>query len=58
MRKTTKRIRILAFALATAGLLGACADQPMAPEQPYEVQMDEHTDTNCIWINGTIHCNG
>ena len=58
-KQTMKRIWIGATALVAAAGLGACADQPMGVEEPYEVQMDGETteDSNCIIIDGVIYCN-
>lgn len=56
--KTTKRIWMAALALVLTGALGACSDQPMAPEEGYEVQLDGNEGKNCIIIDGVIHCNG
>ena len=61
---TTKRVWMAAVALTISAALGACADEPMAPqEEGYEVMMDE-TDTttqsveNCVIINGQTYCKG
>ena len=59
MRNTTKRTWMAAAALLIAGFAGACADQPMAPQdEAYEVQMEETTppNNNCIYIDGQLHC--
>ena len=56
-KQAIKRIWIGATALVAAAGLGACADQPMGVEEPYEVQMDgEDTSGECIIIHGQLHC--
>ena len=54
---TMKRVLVAAVALVAAGALGACADEPMAPEEAYEVEMDETNSDNCVVINGQLYCN-
>ncbi|HUF12669.1 MAG TPA: hypothetical protein VMN78_06200 [Longimicrobiales bacterium] len=58
--KTTKRVWMAAVGLALLGALGACGDQPMGPEEGYEVQLDGASDStdNCIIIEGQVYCNG
>ena len=58
MRNTTKRFSILAATLILAGTAGACADEPMGPdEQAYEVQMDgTGTGDNCVWVGEQLIC--
>ncbi|HEX6587567.1 MAG TPA: hypothetical protein VF039_00980 [Longimicrobiales bacterium] len=59
MRNTTKRFAMVAAALFVTGLAGACADEPMAPqEEAYEVQMEETTPptTECLYIGGQLVC--
>ena len=58
MRNSKKRAWTLIVALAAAAGLGACADEPMGVEEPYEVQMNVTDDPECVIINGQMHCNG
>ena len=61
MTKTTmKRVWLGALALVLTAGVGACADQPMAVEEPYEVQMQGEStdDDNCIYIGGQLYCDG
>ena len=62
MRNTTKRLAMVAAALFVTGFVGACADEPMAPQsEAYEVQMEESTEEpteNCVIINGQAYCKG
>ena len=58
--QTTKRVWMAAVALMLVGAVGACADEPMAVEDSYEVQMSEDTTggNTCIYIDGQLHCDG
>lgn len=58
---TTKRVWMAAAALTISAALGACADEPMAPqEEGYEVMMEETPTppTNCVYIDGQLYCRG
>ena len=57
MKKTTSRFWMVAAALVLAMATGACADEPMAVEEPYEVQMDETNGGNCVVVLGKLVCN-
>ena len=54
---TTKRVWMAAVALTISAALGACADEPMAPqEEGYEVMMEEEQTTECVYIGGQLMC--
>ena len=56
---TTKRVWMAAVALVLLGAVGACSDEPMAVEEPYEVQMTETNDEpTCVYIDGQLICDG
>ena len=57
MTKTTKRFWTVSMMVVVAGALGACADQPTGPEEPYTVEMDEGSNSGgCIVIGGELIC--
>lgn len=58
-KQTTKRVWMGAMALVLSAALGACADQPMAVEEAYEVQMNGgSSDEDCVMIGGVLYCDG
>lgn len=61
MQNTTmKRFSMVAVAFVAAMALGACADEPIGPSEPYEVQMTEETQTDattdCYYVAGQLIC--